>query len=176
MNDEKPAKPRRAQEAASSLHPNVDRLIELASDDKPAEILSPEEATDSKGKPMWKILLQLKPLLPYLARLLPLLDIGIIPAQNAGLSNEVRQAIAKIQTIQRDVDIAVQDQVVQLKRLEQELARLRDASETYAQAQEKLGQEVQSIAKLVRIAGIGLAILLLVLVVMTGMLLIRAPQ
>ena len=175
MNDEKPVKLRRAQETTPGLHPNVDRLIALASDDKPAEIFSPEEATDSKGKPMWKILLQLKPLLPYLTRLLPLLDLGIVPARNAGLSNEVRQALTKIQTIQRDADIAAQDQAVQLKRLEEDLIRLRDTSEKQGRAQEKLALEVRSMARLVRVAGIGLAILLLLLIVMTGVLLARGP-
>ncbi|HEX3471718.1 MAG TPA: hypothetical protein VHT28_11090, partial [Silvibacterium sp.] len=147
MKEEKLAKSQRAQETIHRPHPNVDRLIELASDDKPAEILSAEEAKDSKENPMWKILLQLKPFLPYLTRLLPLLDIGIIPVQNADLSKEVRQSVAKIQTIQRDVNIAVQDQGVQLKRLEEELTRLRQASEKYAAEQAGFAEELKSIGK-----------------------------
>ena len=92
---------------------------------------------------MWKLLLQLKPLLPHLARLLPLLDIGLGPAQNAGLSNEVRQTVAKIQAIQQRLNIAVQDQSVQLKRLEEELTRLRETSEKQAAAQTKLVEGVR---------------------------------
>src|SRR5271165_4521489 len=98
MNDEKPAKSREAT-SRNPAFPHVDRLIELASDNKPAEILIPEEAKNSKENPMWKVLLQLKPLLPYLTRLVPLLDVALGPVQNAGVSNEVRQAMAGIHAI-----------------------------------------------------------------------------
>jgi len=175
MNDEKPAKPARADEAANPhpAFPHVDRLIELASDDKPAEILIPLEAKNSKENPMWKVLLQLKPLLPHFTRLLPLLDVALGPVQNAGLSNEVRQTVAKIQAIQRDLNIAAQDQSLQLKLLEEELTRLREASEKQAVAQTRLAEGVESLAELVRIAGIGLGLLLVALIVMTAVLLAR---
>lgn len=163
MNDKKPAK--------AQAFPQVDRLIELASDDKPAEILTPEDAENSKENPMWKLLLQLKPLLPHLTRLLPLLDIGLGPVQNAGLSNEVRQTVAKIQAIQQDLNIVVQDQSVHLKLLEEELTRLRETSEKQAVAQTKLVEGVDSLAKLVRLAGLGLGVLLVTLIVMTAVLL-----
>jgi len=178
MNDEMPAKPPGTGEAANPnpafahpAFPNVDRLIELASDNKPAEILIPEEAKNSKENPMWKVLLQLKPLLPHLTRLLPLLDIGLGPVQNAGLSNEVRQTIAKVQEIQRDLTTAVQDQALQLKLLEEELTRLSNASEKQAAAQTKLVEGVESLAKIVRLAGVGLGLLLMALIVMTAILL-----
>jgi len=183
MNEEKPAKSEKSGEVRTVPGPestrpnpayaNVDRLIELASDDKPADILSPEEAKDSKGKPMWKILLQLKPFLPYLTRLVPLLDIGLGPVQNAGLSNEVRQTMTKIQTVQREVSVTMQDQSLQLKRLEEELIRLREASDRHTLTQAELADALESIAKLVRLVGIGLAILLGTLIVMTGVLLVR---
>src|SRR5271163_4237924 len=173
MNDEKPAKPAKAGEAANPnpAYPRVDRLIDLASDDKPAEILIPEQANNSKENPMWKVLLQLKPLLPHLTRLLPLLDLGLGSTQNAGLSNEVRQTVAKIQAIQRDLNLAVQDQSLQLKLLEEELTRLSDASEKQAVAQTMLVENVESLAKLVRVVSIGLGVLLVALIVMTAVLL-----
>jgi hypothetical protein len=163
MNDEKPAK--------AQAFPQVDRLIELASDDKPAEILTPEDAKNSKENPMWKVLLQLKPLLPHLTRLLPLLDIGLGPMQNAGLSDEVRQTMAKIQAIQRDLNSSVQDQSLHVKLLEEELTRLRVASEKQAAAQTELADGLESLAKMVRFAALGLGILLVALIVMTAVLL-----
>jgi len=178
MNDEMPAKPPGTGEAANPnpafahpAFPNVDRLIELASDNKPAEILIPEEAKNSKENPMWKVLLQLKPLLPHLTRLLPLLDIGLGSTQTAGLSNEVHQTVAKIQAIQRDLNIAVQDQSLQLKLFEEELTRLRVASEKQAVAQAELVEGVDSLAKVVRVAGVALGVLLVTLIVMTAVLL-----
>src|SRR5271156_2120870 len=178
MNDEKPAKPAKAGEAANPnpAYPRVDWLIDLASDDKPAEILIPEQANNSKENPMWKVLLQLKPLLPHLTRLLPLLDVALGPLQNAGLSNEVRQTVAKIQAIQRDLNIAVQDQALQLKLLEEELTRLSDTSEKQAVTQTKLAEGVESLTGLVRIAGIGLGVLLVTVIVMTAVLLARVAH
>jgi len=182
MNEEKPAKSGKSAEVRPVLsrestrpnpaYANVDRLIELASDDKSVDILSPEEATDSKGNTMWKILLQLKPLLPYLTRLVPLLDI-VVPVQNAALSNEVRQDMTKIQTLQQEVSITVQDQSLQLKRIEEELIRLRDASQRHTLVQADLAEDLESVAKVARLVGIGLAILLGALIVMTGVLLVR---
>jgi hypothetical protein len=191
-HNEKLAKSEHSSEAANGpaielsrpkpVYAHVDRLIELASDRKPAEITASaagnnSQAKDSKETPMWKILLQLKPFLPYLARLVPLLDIAVGPAQNAGLANEVRQAIAKIQTTQRDmsatVTTVVRDQSLQLARLEEELIRLREASDAHAEAQAKLAQDLQSAARFARIAASGLGILLVALIVMTGILLAR---
>jgi hypothetical protein len=120
---------------------------------------------------MWKVLLQLKPLLPHLTRLLPLLDIGLGPMQNAGLSDEVRQTMAKIQAIQRDLNSSVQDQSLHVKLLEEELTRLRVASEKQAAAQTELADGLESLAKMVRFAGLGLGILLVALIVMTAVLL-----
>jgi hypothetical protein len=175
MNDEKPASACKASQPNSAFS-QVDRLIELASDNRPAEILTPEEARNSKENPMWKVLLQLKPLLPHLTRLLPLLDVALGPLQNAGLSNEVRQTVAKIQAIQRDLNIAVQDQALQLKLLEEELTRLSDTSEKQAVTQTKLAEGVESLTGLVRIAGIGLGVLLVTVIVMTAVLLARVAH
>src|ERR1700753_3003720 len=87
----------------------VDRLIELAADKKPsaastpsgelvavADILPETEMTripepgshiepkDADESAMWKVFLQFKSVLPYVSRLLPLLDLGIGQAQNSG--------------------------------------------------------------------------------------------
>jgi len=203
MKNEKPAKAGSVTEAVPSSHPsphpsadpnpypNVDRLIELPSDKTPAGLAAPADRDDpgageapenspkpSDDKPVWKILLQLKPFLPYIpyiARLVPLLDVALGPVQNAALSNEVRQAIAqsvvKIQTIQRDVSTAVQDQAVQMARIEEEITRLRQASEKYAEAQAHIAEELGTLGTLIRLSAAGLAILLIALIVMTGVLL-----
>jgi hypothetical protein len=182
----RPSNPGRANPAyANPTYANVDRLIELASDKTPAAPTAKDDPVKensgnsgpktSEDKSMWKILLQLKPLLPYLARLVPLLDVAVGPMQNAGLSKEVREAVtqttAKIQAIQDDVSAAVQEQALQLKRLEEALTRLRDASEKNAAAQDSFAQDLASILKLVALSAAGLGILLIALIVMTAVLL-----
>ena len=184
MNDEaKPLKPGSVQEPAKGTYASVDRLMELASDKKPEvppEAKLPEESEDpQKDSSMWKILLQIKPFLPYLARLVPVLDVVVGPLQSAGLSHEVKQSIAqsavKIQNIQRDltdaVTSAIDEQAVQLTRLEEEITRLRDAAEKQTRAQTQLAEELESVSKLIRISAVGLGILLVAVIVMTGILL-----
>ena len=93
---------------------------------------------------MWKLLLQLRPFLPYLARLVPMLEMAVGPLQSAGMSSDIRKAVAgsiadstaKIESIQRDLGTAFTSafdrQSAQLTRLEDELTRLRQASEKFA--------------------------------------------
>ncbi len=191
MEPARPLTPGSARPAsANSAFSNVDRLIELASDKKPSALTAKgDPAKDNSGKsdpkhskdtPMWKILLQLKPFLPYLARLVPLLDVALGPVQNAALSNEVRAAVTetatKIQAIQSDVSAAVQEQVLQLKQLEEALIRLRDASEAQAAAQTSLAHDLTSVRKLVALSAAGLGILLIALVVMTAVVLAHLPH
>jgi hypothetical protein len=192
MNDDMLAKLGRSRKSAPASGGNasaVDRLIELASDKKPAakqtEVLALNEPnlSENRGEPfngepkdadesaMWKVLLQFKSVLPYVSRLLPLLDLGIGQAQNAGVSNELRQNVTSIQTGQRDVRIAVQDQALQLKRVEEQLARMREASEKNVYEQTELVEDVKSIGNLVRAVGAGLAVLLVILILMVGALL-----
>ena len=44
---------------------------------------------------MWKLLLQLRPFLPYLARMVPILDVVAGPLQSAGVSSDIRKAVAQ---------------------------------------------------------------------------------
>ena len=184
MNDD--AKPLKSapSTARQPSHANVDRLIDLASDKKSAELSrnDPDAAEQTKDKSMWKILLQLRPFLPYLARMVPGLDIALGPLQHAGMSHEVRESIAqstaKIQSLQRElsaaVSSAVEVQEVQLKRLEEEITRLRETAEIQARAQTLLVEDIRSLGRLFRFALIGGAIGLVTLIVMSVFLLMQA--
>ncbi len=162
----------------------VDRLIELASDEKPqrsgdlvtADALAIREPRNGESKSseenaMWKALLQIKAVLPYVSRLLPLLDLGLGHAQNSSAANELRANMTSLETTQRDLRVSVQDQTVQLKRVEEQLTRMREASEKNAFEHAELVEDVKSIGNLVRVVGAGLAILLVVLILMVGALL-----
>jgi hypothetical protein len=184
MNDD--AKPLKSGSSAARQpsHANVDRLIDLASDKNRAELsrTDPDAAEQPKDKSMWKILLQLRPFLPYIARMVPVLDVALGPLQHAGLSHEVRESIAqstaKIQSIQRDlsaaVTSAVEVQAVQLKRLEEEVTRLRETAEIQARAQALLVEDLRSLGRLFRFAMIGGAIGLVALIAMSAILLMQA--
>lgn len=191
MNDD--AKPLKsgAATARQPSHANVDQLIDLASDksDKKVAELPRTDPADSrddletpKDKSMWKLLLQLRPFLPYLTRLVPVLDIALGPLQHAGMSHEVRESIAqstaKIQSMQRElsaaVTSAVEVQAVQLKQLEEEMTRLRETAEIQARAQTLLVEDLRSLGRLVRFALIGGAIGLLALIAMSAILLMQA--
>jgi hypothetical protein len=168
---ERPREPRRNAQHESA----VDRLIELASDAKPAAkpagALALKEPKDSDQNGMWKALLQLKALLPYASRLLPLLEIvGVSLPQNSGPFKELRESVAGIQTGQRELRLALQDQTLEIKRLEEEIVRLREASEKAALEQAGLIKDVKSIGALLRFTVAGLAVLLIALLATVGAL------
>jgi hypothetical protein len=164
----------------------VDRLIELASDAKarpaPARALVIEEPKLADRGSMWKALAQLKAVLPYLSRLLPLLDARILPLlemvgmahpQNSAQLKELQEGVGGVQSGQRELRLALQSQAVEIKRLEDEVAQLREASMKTSHAQAGLIEDVHSVRSLVRLVGSGLVILLVVLIVMVGALLTR---
>jgi len=186
-DDAKPVKSGSAavREPSQGNYSNVDRLMEIASDRKTATLAppDPEDAEDPpKDKSMWKLLLQLRPFLPYLTRLVPVLDVALGPLQNAGLSHEVKESIAqstaRMQAIQRDlstaVTSAVEQQAVQLKRLEEETIRLREVAEVQARAQTLVAEDLRSLIRLVRIAAVGGGVLLVALIAMSAILLMQA--
>jgi hypothetical protein len=200
MSDDFFSKLGRLRKPAASRASAVDRLIELAGDVKPSpapssvsEIVAlsdlgvekTSEATringeeshiepkDADESAMWKVFLQFKSVLPYVSRLLPLLDIGLghVQQQNSGVSQEMRQGVTSIQVAQRETRVTLQDQGVQLKRVEDQLSRMREASEKNAFEHAELVEDVKSLSNMVRVIGAGLAILLVVLILMVGALL-----
>src|ERR1700743_2581305 len=97
--------------------------------DNPAVVL---EKTGEGSHSMWEILLQLRVLLPYLARVGPLLEPLLdraVPKPDTGLS----QKLTAIQTSSRHLEGQARNQSVQLERIEQQLAPLRSALETNAE-------------------------------------------
>jgi hypothetical protein len=155
---------------------------------RPVQALALVETKNSDRSSMWKALQQLKAVLPYLSKLLPLLDARVLPLleivglghaqQNAGLSlsKELREDVTGLQGGQHDIRLALQDQALEIKRLEDEIALLRQASEKNAAAHATLVEDVRSIGAWVRGIGAGLAVLLVVLIAMAGALLLRVAR
>ncbi|HEX3435284.1 MAG TPA: hypothetical protein VHT24_00840 [Pseudacidobacterium sp.] len=128
---------------------------------------------------------KLKPLLPILTGGLRLIDHGAaqMVAQllnlanpggaSAAADNEIQHGIAEIEASHRDLRLSVQDHSVELKRIEEQILLMRETVERNASEHTKLVEDVNSLGNLVRMVGIGLAILLILLLVLTGLLLIR---
>lgn len=132
--------------------------------DQPLEPIAEEPVRDlthreDKSPPMWRVLLQLRVLLPYLSKLVPLLD-GTAH-QSATASQEFQKSLADLQTGHREIRGQFQDQVVQLKRVEEQLERLREASERNTLEQQELIEDLKSFGGTIKaLAAVGLVLLL----------------
>uniref|UniRef100_A0A7V5CT53 Uncharacterized protein n=1 Tax=Acidobacterium capsulatum TaxID=33075 RepID=A0A7V5CT53_9BACT len=191
MDSKLTTSPSRAHESA------VDRLIELASTGKPGQepVLEAEEmetvhsvqllerpsVDDLKElaqDPMWKTLLQFKGWLPFITRLLPLLDMATGHAQTSSstavaLSNDLKQGVGDIQKSQQDLRITLQDQTLQLKRFEDQVARMRESTEKNSIEHSELVEDVKSMQSTFRNLLIVVMLLLLGLMGMVGYLLLQ---
>jgi hypothetical protein len=164
----------------------VERLIELAAEEKAAakhgELEAPEAPKGGDRSSMGKALGQLKAVLPYLSRLLPLIDARFLPllelvgvgrTHNTGLSKEIREDVAGLQFDQRELRTSVQNQALEIEQLEAQVAQLREAFERKTLEHATLIENVAALGRLVRWMGAGLAVLLVLLSLICGVLLAR---
>ena len=169
-----------------------DRLIEMAQKKAPVpesqlppKQVSPDEAGKSRFGVLQK-LGKLKPLLPILSGGLRMIDHGAVQAlaqlfnlveggsaSPSAVSEELHQGLTEIQTSHRELRLQVQDQTIEMKRIEDQIVLLRHTVERNATEHAELVEDVKSLGNLVRAIGAGLAILLIVLIVLTGLLLSR---
>jgi hypothetical protein len=151
----------------------VDRLIHLARKEKVPGKTSVQLALEDPGvtrPPMWRALLQLRVLLPYVGRLLPLLE-GTSASPG---SQEFRHGIAEVLTSHRDLRLQMQDHAIQLKRVEEQLTRLRETSERNDFERAEQAEDIRSVRRLLRILLGAVAGLLAILIAMVGVLLVLA--
>lgn len=114
---------------------------------------------EDKSPPMWRVLLQLRVLLPYLSKLVPLLDGSA--QQNTAQVHEMQHGLTEMQTGHREIRTQLQDQTVQMKRVEEQLERLRDTTERNTLEQQELIEDLKSFAGTFKaIAVIGLLLVL----------------
>ena len=121
--------------------------------------LSLEKAEKGSHRSMWELLLQLRVLLPYLARLVPLLDRGLLKA-GPDLS-EVTKGIAGIQDGSRDLEVQARNQALQLERIEQQMGRLRVVHENSIEDSRRLQTEIRSLRRWMMAMAIAIVVLLL---------------
>ncbi len=128
-----------------------------------AEPALPTLALAEKGSrySMWELLLQLRVLLPYLARLLPLLDRGLRTAPDfTELNKGIASGIASIQTGNRDLEVQMRNQALQLERIEQQMASLRAFYENNIEENRRLFAAVQTLRQWILITAIVLGVML----------------
>ena len=177
----------------------VDRLIALASDDEPArenhfenhpetmEEAAPapaeamREATEMRTasgysetnrglehNPMAQALMPFRGLVPYIARILEMAQAEAGP----GISAELKQTVNEMQGSQHDLRMAVQDQVLQMKRLEEEVAHTREASERNAFESSEMVEDLRTVHSLVKkTAGVLGTLLVALIALVVNMLL-----
>jgi hypothetical protein len=166
----------------------VDRLIALAQ--KPTRAgsaalsqetdlepvpLDLQSARELEHNPMWKALLQLRAFLPYIARLVEMSN----PSQpntavvTAELRSEVRQTVGALESSHRDLRLAVQDQTVEIKRIEETITKAREATERNAVEVTELADDVRSMRSMVRTGLTLLVVLFLALIGSVIFLIVR---
>ena len=120
---------------------------------------------------MWELLRQLRVLLPYLARLVPLLDRGMLKAPDL---TEITRGIAEVQTGSRELEVQARNQALQLERIEQQMGRLRVAHENSIEDNRRLVAEIRSLRHGMLTMAIVVAVLLLTTAGMVGVLLLHS--
>jgi hypothetical protein len=115
----------------------------------------PEEKGSLRA--MWEVLMQLRVLLPYLSRLVPLLDRGLVKA--APDLSELHKDMQQIQAGHRQLAEQFQERALQLERIEEVSQRLREFTEREVKESRNLSERLDALTSWVR----GLAILILAL-------------
>jgi len=135
----------------------------------------PEILKELEGRPegmasALKALMHLGSVLPWAARLAPLFEGSMVGEQSLTASPEVRHEVAGLRLVQYEIKTTVQDHSLQLKRLEDQLTRVQESVESDSSDSASVMESVKSTAKLVRLMGIGMGVLLVVLIIMVAML------
>ena len=134
--------------------------------------LSLEKVEKGSHRSMWELLLQLRVLLPYLSRLLPLIDGGLL--KSAPDLTEVRNGLADMQTGSREMEVMVRNHAVQLERIEQQMTRLRVIHENSLEESRSFYADMRSLRRWVISLSIVVTVLLIATAVMVAFLLMRS--
>lgn len=131
--------------------------------------LSPlASAHTEKGslRSMWELLMQLRVLLPYLTRLVPMLDRGLLKA--APDLTDIRKSLEETNTGIRGLNSQIRDHSLQLEKIEEQLIRLRELEEQSRKEVSEIAAEMRStgrrLAALITLAGLVFAVVIAVLV------------
>jgi hypothetical protein len=122
--------------------------------------LSLEKAEKGSHRSMWELLLQLRVLVPYLVRIVPLLDRGLL--KGSPDTAELTKGIAEMRNGSRDLEVQARNQALQLERIEQQISRLRVIQENDTEESRRLSSEIRSLRSWLFAMAILVVVLLLV--------------
>ncbi len=134
--------------------------------------LSLEKAEKGSHRSMWELLLQLRVLVPYLVRIVPLLDRGLL--KGSPDTTELTKGIAEMRNGSRDLEVQARNQALQLERIEQQMARLRVVQENDMEESRRLSSEIRSLRSWLFAMAILIVVLLLVCAGLLTFLVIRS--
>lgn len=132
----------------------------------------PDPLRGVEDNPMLKTLLQFRMLMPYLS---PMGGQEHEPGMG-GLSTELKQSVGDLQLAQRDLRMTVQEQLVQMKRVEEEMHRTREATEKNAFESANLVEDMKSTYSLLKKAAGGLGVMLAALIALAIYLMIHVSH
>jgi hypothetical protein len=119
-----------------------------------------------------KTLLQFRMLMPYLSHMA---GQEHDPA-TASLSTELKQSVGDLQLTQRDLRMTVQEQLVQMKRVEEEMQRMRDATEKNSFESANLVEDMKSVYSLLKKSAGVFGVALAALIGLAVYLMVRFPH
>jgi hypothetical protein len=134
--------------------------------------LSLEKVEKGSHRSMWEVLLQLRVLLPYVGRLLPLLEPSMF--KSGPDLTELTNGIAAMQTGSRDLEVQARNQAFQLERIEQQMSRLRVVHENSIEESRRLFDDVRSLRRWMLVMAVVMVVLLLATAGMVTFLFIHA--
>ena len=156
----------------------VDRLIALASDEPPSSKpangqvnLEPVSIVPDPGPEQVQALnslMQVRSVLPFISRLV---EVG----QTAAATSELTRTMGELAVTQRDLRSMVQDHTTQMKRLEDEVTRARDAAERSASDATDIMDDMRAVQSTVRKAAVAIGVLLAAVLGLVIWLLVRGP-
>jgi hypothetical protein len=169
-----------------SSESTVDRLIALANEEKPGlpgglnsqgptnleavPVYSDAAAAhELEHNPMWQSLRQFGVLLPYVSRLLEMTH----NEPSSAMSSELKQSMGELASSQRELKLAMQDQVAHMKHLEEEIVRSKELNERSVTENLEIVEDVRSVQSTVKKAAFSVGALLAVLIGLIVWVLVR---
>lgn len=155
--------------AAADVVPSPGETTFLKSKDqaRSSDEVTEEQLRELAQDPMWKTLMQFKGWLPVVTSLLPMLDLATGRPQ-PGTSDEIKDTMDGLLMSHRDIRSTLNSQTTELRRVEQEVAQLREAADKTSFEQSAMADDVRGMQRLMKNASMYMGILLGLLVAVVG--------
>lgn len=128
----------------------------------PGEPPADERAETGSLNRIWDLLMQVGVFLPYLSRIMPLLD---RVKTSSDLSTVVRKGMQAVESGSRDLSAHVQSQGLQLAQIEEQTQRLREMAERGSSEVREISGQVQALRTwILALAGLNAVLLVAVVV------------